>query len=71
MERSDIYRVDQERFKLRITAITLAEMTWLYSVELKNGVRNLAVPRSLEIKNRCCKSRISAAANRAPSLLEF
>jgi hypothetical protein len=30
---SDIYRVDQERFKSRITAMTLAEMTWLYSSE--------------------------------------
>jgi hypothetical protein len=34
-ERSDIYRVDQERFKSRIAAITLAEMTWLYSPEFK------------------------------------
>jgi hypothetical protein len=37
-ERSDVYLVDQERFKSRIAAITLAEMTitlaektWLYS----------------------------------------
>jgi hypothetical protein len=32
-ERSDIYRVDQERFISQIAAITLAEMTWLYSPE--------------------------------------
>jgi hypothetical protein len=31
--RSDIYRVDQERCKLRISTITLAEMTWLHSPE--------------------------------------
>jgi hypothetical protein len=48
-ERRNIYRVDQEGFKSRIAAITLAKMMRLYSPELKNGVRNLAVPRSLEI----------------------
>jgi hypothetical protein len=31
--RSDIYRIDQERFKSRIAAITLAEITWLCSPE--------------------------------------
>jgi hypothetical protein len=73
-ERSDIYRVDQERFQSQIAAITLAEMTWLYYPEGKIGVRNRAVPRVLEnteVKNRCHKSRISAAANRAASLLEI
>jgi hypothetical protein len=44
------YGVDQERFKSQIAAITLAEMTWLYYQELKNGVRNRAVPRALEIQ---------------------
>jgi hypothetical protein len=38
--RSDFYRFDQERFKLQIAAITLAEMTRLYYPELKNGIRN-------------------------------
>jgi hypothetical protein len=33
MERSDIYRVDQERFKLQIVTITLDEMTWLHHPE--------------------------------------
>jgi hypothetical protein len=30
---SDIYRVDQERFKSQIAAVTLAEITWLYYPE--------------------------------------
>jgi hypothetical protein len=32
-EQSEIYRADQERFISQIAAITLAEMTWLYSPE--------------------------------------
>jgi hypothetical protein len=32
-EQGDIYRLDEKRFKSRIAAITLAEMTWLYSSE--------------------------------------
>jgi hypothetical protein len=71
-ESSDIYRADQERFRSQIAAITLAEMT-LY---IRNGKMTSKIGLCREhwkyrSKKRCRKSRISAAANRAASLLEF
>jgi hypothetical protein len=32
-ERSNIYQVDQDRFKSQIAAMMLVEMTWLYYLE--------------------------------------